>query len=272
MLGARLENAESQSLIVSDADARAEYERKNLKVGLEYIQFDPKDFASKVNKDPAAVKAYFDKNRSLFRTPERRDVDLIVGSTVDFLQGANISDAQLHQQYQDNIDSYRTPERVRVRHILIKTQGKSKEEQAKLKARAEDVLKQLQHGGDFAELAKKYSDDTGTAVKGGELGWITKGQTVPNFEKTAFGQNPGQTSGLVETEYGYHIIQTEEKQAAHTQTFDEVRPQLLMDAKKQVANDTLEKAVENAHSEISRAPGTGGGHCQEIQPEVLQSG
>ncbi len=255
MLGARLENAESQSLIISDADARAEYERKNLKIGLDYVQFDPKSFVSKVNKNPAAVKAYFDKNRSLFRTPERRDIELIVGSTVDFLQGANISDAQLHQQYQDNSESYHTPERVRVRHILIKTQGKSKDEQVKLKARAEDVLKQLQHGGDFAELAKKYSDDAGTAVKGGELGWITKGQTVPNFEKTAFGQNPGQTSGLVETEYGYHIIQTEEKQAPHTQTFDEVKPQLLMDAKKQVANDTLEKSIESAHSEISRTPG-----------------
>jgi peptidyl-prolyl cis-trans isomerase D len=254
MLGARLENAETQALIISDADARAEYERKNLKIGLEYIQFDPKSFASKVNKDPAALKAYFDKNRAQFRTPEKRDVDLIVGNTIDFLQAANVADSQLQQQYQENIDSYRTPDRVRVRHILIKTQGKSKEEAAKLKERAEDVLKQLQHGGDFAELAKKYSDDTGTAVKGGELGWITRGQTVPGFEKTAFGQNPGQTSGLVETEYGFHIIQTEEKQAAHTQTFDEVKPQLLMDAKKQIATDNLQKAVDSAHTEISRAP------------------
>ncbi len=254
MLGSRLENAESQALIISDADARAEYERKNLKVGLNYIAFDPKNFDSKVNKTPAAVRAYFDKNKAEFRTPEKRDVNLIVGNTIDFLQAANVSDTQLHQQYNDNIDSYRTPERVRVRHILIKTQGKSKEEQAKLKAKAEDVLKQLQHGGDFAELAKKDSDDTGTAVKGGELGWITRGQTVPNFEKTAFAQAPGQTSGLVETEYGYHIIQTEEKQTAHTQTFDEVKPQLLMDAKKQIASDSLQRSVESAHSEISRNP------------------
>ncbi len=252
ILGARLENTELQSLIVSDDDARAEYERKNLKIGLQYIGFEPKEFAAKVNKDPAAVKAYFDKNRALFRTPEKRNVDLIVGATADFIQAANVTDAQLQQQYQDNIDSYRTPDRVKVRHILIKTQGKSKEEAAKLKAKAEDVLKQIQHGGNFAELAKKYSDDTGTAVNGGELGWITKGQTVPNFEKTAFSQKPGDTSGLVETEYGYHIIQTEEKQAAHTQTFDEVKPQLLMDAKKQVATDNLKKAVESAHAEIAR--------------------
>ncbi len=255
ILAGRLENAELQSLIVSDEDARAEYQRKNLKVGLQYVQFQSKDFASKVNKDPGAVKAYFEKNRALFRTPEKRNVNLVVGSTADFIQAANVSEPQLQQQYQDNLDSYRTPERVRVRHILIKTQGKSKEEAAKLKAKAEDVLKQLQHGADFAELAKKDSDDTGTAVKGGELGWITRGQTVPNFEKTAFSQKPGETSGLIETEYGYHIIQTEEKQPAHTQTFDEVKPQLLLDAKKQVAGDSLKKAIDSAHSDIARNPG-----------------
>ncbi len=254
ILSSRLENTELQSLIVSDADARAEYQRKNLKVGLQYIPFESKDFVSKVNKDPAAVKAYFDKNRGLFRTPEKRDVNLIVGSAADFVQSASVSDAQLQQQYQDNIDSYRTPERVKVRHILIKTQGKPKEEIPKLKAKAEDILKQIQHGGNFAELAKKNSDDPGSGAKGGELDWIVKGQTVPNFEKTAFSLKPGETSGLVETEYGYHIIQVEDKQAPHTQTFDEVKPQLLLDAKKQVAADSLRRAVEAAHSEIARNP------------------
>ncbi len=254
LLGARLENAEMQSLIVADQDARTEYQRKNLKIGLQYLQFDSKDFAAKVKKDPATLKSYFDKNHALFRTAEKRSLNLIVGTTADFMQAANVTDQQLQQQYQENIDSYRTPERVRVRHILIKTQGKPKDEAAKLKSKAEDVLKQLQHGGDFADLAKKNSDDTGSAVKGGELGWITRGQTVPNFEKTAFALKPGETSGLIETEYGYHIIQSEEKQTAHTQTFDEVKPQLLVDAKKQIATDNLRKAVEGAHSEIGRAP------------------
>src|SRR5581483_1047159 len=161
---------------------------------------------------------------------------------------------QLHQEYQDNIDSYRTPERVKVRHILIKTQGKPKDEAPKLKAKAEDILKQLQHGANFAELAKKDSDDTGSAEKGGELGWIVRGQTVPNFEKTAFSLKPGELSGLVETEYGYHIIQVEDKQQAHTQTFDEVKPQLLMEAKKQVASDSMHKAIDSARTEIARSP------------------
>ena len=155
-----------------------------------------------MNHDPAAVKAYFDRNRSEFKIPEKHDVGLIVGSTAAFLQNAKVSDGELQKEYQENIDSYRTPERVRVRHILIKTQGKPKEDAAKLKAKAEDLLKQIKAGADFADLAKKNSEDPGSAVKGGELGFITRGQTVPNFEKTAFTLKPGDTSGVVETEYG----------------------------------------------------------------------
>ena len=254
MLAQRLENLESQSIVVSDKEARAEYARKNLKVGLQYVNFDPKQFASKVNKDPAAVKAYFDKNRSQFRISEKRDFELIVGSTTDFLQKAKISDAELQREYSENIDSYRQPERVQVRHILVKTQGKPKEEAPKLKAKAEDILKQLQKGGDFAELAKKNSEDPGSAEKGGELGWIVRGQTVPNFEKAAFSLKPGELSGVIETEYGYHILQVENKQAAHTQSFDEVKGNLLAEAQKQAASEDLRKAAEAAHSEIARNP------------------
>ena len=270
MLGARLESIEKQSLVVSDQDARAEYQRKNLKVGLTYLKFEGKDFLAKVNKDPAAVKAYFDKNRGQFRMPEKRDVGVVAGTTADFMQKVQISDGELQKAYQESIDSFRTPERVRVRHILIKTQGKPKEEAPKLKAKAEDLLKQLKGGGDFADLAKKNSEDVGSAEKGGELGWIVKGQTVPNFEKAAFSLDPGAMSGIIETEYGYHILQLEEKQSAHTQTLDEAKPQLLAEAKKQAASDSLSKGNGGrAQRSIARA-GARGGHRREIRLEVFQ--
>jgi peptidyl-prolyl cis-trans isomerase D len=254
MLAARLAALEQQSLVITDSEAKAEYQRKNLKVGLQYLAFDQKSFASKVNKDPAALKAYFEKNRNLFRIPEKKDVDLIVGTTAEFLQTANVSDQQLHQEYQDNIDSYRIPERVKVRHILIKTQGKPKDEVPKLKAKAEDILKQLQHGANFADLAKKNSEDPGSAEKGGELDWIVRGQTVPSFEKAAFSLQPGQLSGLVETEYGYHILQVEDRQNAHVQSFDEVKPQILATLQKQVATDHLTHAIDSARAEIAKNP------------------
>ncbi len=137
MLAARLDNLERQSMVVSDADARAEYMRKNLKVGLQYVAIDKNLFTSKVNSDPAAVRAFFDKNRQLFQIPEKRSYDLIAGADVDFIQAAQVPEAQLQKDYQEEIDSFRTPERVRVRHILIKTQGKPKEEAPILRGKAE---------------------------------------------------------------------------------------------------------------------------------------
>ncbi|MBE7178415.1 MAG: peptidylprolyl isomerase [Mucilaginibacter polytrichastri] len=254
MLSMRLENLEAQSLVVSDADAKAEYARRNKKVSLEYIAFTDKDFSGKVKEDPAAIKSYFDTNRALFRTTEKRDGTLVVGSTASFLQNAKVSDAQIAQEYKDNIDTYRIPERVQVRHILIKTQGKPKEDAPKLKAKAQDLLKQLQGGADFAALAKKNSEDPGSAEKGGDLGWVVRGQTVPNFEKAAFSLKPGQLSDLVETEYGYHILQVEAKQEARTQTLDEVKGQIGADLQKQAAADQLKRAMDDAREQVAKNP------------------
>ena len=254
MLASRLETLERSALVVSDTDAKAEYQRKNMKVGLQYIDFEGKDFLAKVNHDPAAVKAYFDKNRGQFKIPEKRDVDLIVGSTVAFLQGAKVSDSELQKDYQDSIDSFRTPERVKIRHILIKTQGKPKNETPVLKARADQLLKEIKGGADFSALAKKNSEDPGSADKGGELGWVTRGQMVPNFEKAAFSLKPGETSGVVETEYGYHILQEEERQDAHTQSFEEAKPVLFAEAQKQQASETLKRSMDAARDEIARTP------------------
>ncbi|HEX4227693.1 MAG TPA: peptidyl-prolyl cis-trans isomerase [Bryobacteraceae bacterium] len=254
-LASRLESLQLQSVVVSEAEAKQRYREDNEKVALQYIAFDPKHFVAKVNQDPAALKAYFDKNRSLFQTPEKRSADLIVGTVPDFEKTAKVTDAQLQQLYNTNLDSYRLPERVHVRHILIMTQGKSPEEKAKLKAKAEDVLSQLKKGADFATLAKKDSEDPGSAAKGGDLGWIARGQTVPQFEQAAFSQKPGDLSGVVESSFGYHIIQVLEHQAAHLQTFDEVKPQLMAQMQKQVGTEDLKRAIADAHSEIEKNPG-----------------
>ena len=256
MLAERLENLERQSLLVSDADARAEYQRKNLKVALQYVSIDKSAFTAKVTNDPAAIKDYFEKNRRLFQIPEKRSFDLVVGSAADYMISAQVPEADLQRDYKDQIDSFRTPDRVRVRHILIKTQGKPKEEAPILRAKAEQILKQIKGGADFGELAKKFSDDRpGSAEKGGELGWVTHGQMVPNFEKACFTLKPGELSGIVDTEYGYHIVQVEERQEAHTQTFEEARPQLLLEAKKQVAVEMLRKNMDAAHAEVVHSPG-----------------
>jgi peptidyl-prolyl cis-trans isomerase D len=120
------------------------------------------------------------------------------------------------------------PDQAKVRHILIAlARNADAKADAAAKAKAEDVLKQLRAGGNFAALAKKYSEDPGSKEQGGELGMLQHGVTVPEFDKTAFALSPGQLSEPVKTQFGYHIIQTEEKQTAHTKPFDEVKGTIL---------------------------------------------
>src|SRR5262249_38761065 len=146
-----------------------------------------------------------------------------------------VDPGDLQRYYNANLDSYRGQDRARVRHILVKTPPPGPDGKVDPKAvdaaraKAADILKQIRGGADFAEVAKKYSDDRGdqkdpgSAEKGGELGWILKGQTVPEFEKKAFEQSPGQISEPVQTSFGFHIIQTEEKEIARLKPFAEVK-------------------------------------------------
>jgi len=141
------------------------------------------------------------------------------------------------------------PEEVKVSHILIKTPlpapGAKEDEKAvaEARAKAEGVLKELKAGGDFAKLAEKYSDDPGSAKSGGELGWIGRGRTVPEFEKAAFSLAKGQTSDLVKSSYGFHIIHLEDKHDAHVKTLAEVKSEIEEKVKQQKTARATEAAA-----------------------------
>src|SRR5262249_680213 len=151
-----------------------------------------------------------------------------------------VSDQQLRAAYSASMDNFRVPERVHARHILIKTVDKNDAEKKQLLAKAQDVLKQIKAGGDFGELAKKYSDDTGNAAKGGYRDWFVKGQMVPEFEKVAFSLKPKEVSDIVTTTYGYHIVQVLEHEQAHVKPFDEVKTALADELKKQGLSEKMQ--------------------------------
>jgi len=122
---------------------------------------------------------------------------------------------------------HRFGERVRARHILIRVgPNATKDDRAAALDKIKDVQRQLKNGADFAELAKKYSDDPGSKERGGDLGYFSHGDMVESFEKAAFALNVGQTSDIVTTDYGYHIIRVEEKKAASKFTYDDVKDDL----------------------------------------------
>jgi peptidyl-prolyl cis-trans isomerase D len=208
---------------VGPSELQDEFKYKNEKVKLDYAFIKPEDLEAKITPDEGEIKAAYEKNRSRYQVPEKRVARYGLIDLNQLRQTAQVSDDELKAQYQQNIQQYQVPNRVHVEHILLMTVGKTDAEVEEIRQKAEDVLKQAKKGAKFEDLAKKYSEDPGTKDKGGDLGWLTQGQTVPEFEKTAFGLDKGKMSDLVKTQYGFHIIKVLDKETAHTKPFDEVK-------------------------------------------------
>src|SRR6266704_1562302 len=244
----------TDGISVGPAELAEEYRYKNEKIKLDYALIKPEDLEAKITPTDAEIRAEYEKNKSRYQVPERRSVRYALLDTNQLRQTVQVPEDVLKKQYQDNIRQYEVPNQVHVQHILSKTVGQTDAEVAETKKKAEDVLKQARKGVKFEELAKKYSEDPGSKDKGGDLGWIRQGQTVPEFEKEAFSLAPGQISDLVRTQYGFHIIKVLEKQTAHTKPFEEVKdairtPLLLSLADKQASDtaDQLSAAIRRSN-------------------------
>jgi peptidyl-prolyl cis-trans isomerase D len=231
---------------VGPSELQDEFKYKNEKVKLDYAFIKPEDLEAKITPDEAEIKTAYERNRSRYQVPEKRVVRYGLVDLNQLRQTAQVSDDELKLQYMQNIQQYQVPNRVHVQHILLMTVGKTTDaEIEEIRKKAEDVLTQAKKGAKFDDLAKKYSEDPGTKDKGGDLGWITQGQTVPEFEKTAFGLDKGKISDLVKTQYGFHIIKVLDKETAHTKPFEEVKdsiktPLLLSKADK-LASDQADQ-------------------------------
>jgi peptidyl-prolyl cis-trans isomerase C len=173
--------------------------------------------------------------------------DLMVNSMLqtELAPKVAVSAAQVDEFYKNNPNQFQQPERVRASHILIGfPQNADEAAKQKVRAQAADVLKQVKAGKDFAALAKQYSSDPGSAQQGGDLGFFQQGQMVPPFDKAAFSMKPGETSDLVESEFGVHIIRVVDRQAGRAVPLEEVRPQVLQYLEGQSRQAETQKFVE----------------------------
>lgn len=173
----------------------------------------------------------------------------------EVIDKVTVNDTKARAYYKEHPEAFKTPEMVRARHILVKSEPSvTEEEKKKLKAKAEEILQKLKKGEDFSKLAGEVSDDQGTKTKGGDLGFFPKGSMIPAFEEMAFSLKPGELSGIVETEYGYHIIKMEEKKEAILESYDKikdkVKDQALQELRKAAVTAFIEKALKNARVEI----------------------
>src|SRR3954447_983959 len=254
LLVLKLRNIALEGVVVGPDEVQKAFHTRNDKVKLEYVVFDPAKLKSGVTTTPAEELDYYNKNKGRFMTNEKRSFDILSADEAKVAASIDIPESDLRKAYEANKDKYRTPERVRERHILISTMNKPKEEQAKLEAKAADILKQLRAGGDFAELAKKNSDDPGSAQKGGDLDWVTRGQMVKPFEEASFKLKPNEISGLVKTDYGFHIIQALQREDARLKPFDEVKAELATGLKKQMVFDRMQASIEKARVALQKSP------------------
>src|ERR1700692_2807027 len=241
----------SSSAFVGDADVRDEFVSRNTKVKFEYAVITQADILKGLHPTDEELKAYYDRNKATYNNsiPEKRQIKYVVVDSSKTAAATTVTDQDLQSYYDQHRDEYRVPEQVKVSHILIKTPlaapGAKEDEKAvaDARAKAEDVLKQVKAGGDFAKLAEKYSDDPGSAKSGGELGWIGRGRTVPEFEKAAFSLGKGQTSDLIKSSYGFHIIRVEDKQDAHLKSLAEVKTEIEEKVKQQKTAHATEAAA-----------------------------
>jgi peptidyl-prolyl cis-trans isomerase D len=240
------------SATVSEPEIRQQFVKQNTKVKFDYAVLKQDDIKKGLHPADAELKAYYDSHKAQYANsiPEKRKVKYAVIDLSKVQAGAQVTQADLQAYYDHNRDQYRTPEQVKVSHILIKTplpgpDGKVDEKGVtEAQHRAEDLLKQLKGGAKFEDLAKKYSEDPGSAKQGGSLGFIGRGRTVPEFEKAAFSLPKGQVSDLVKSSYGFHIIRVDDKQEAHMKTLDEVKGDIEPLLKQQKAQELAQKEAE----------------------------
>jgi len=247
-------NLAEEGIIVTPAEAEAEFRKRGDKIKLDYIAFDASKLAPTLKVTPEELNAFFERNHNFYKMPETRNFQMIVADQAKVSQSISVTDAQVQTFYNSHLDQYRTPERVHARHILLSITNKPKDEVPKIQAQAEALLKQIKGGADFADLAKKNSQDPGSAQKGGDLGWVSRGQMVKNFEDAVFSLKENQISGVITTEYGFHIIQVLEKQAPRLQPLDEVKNQIVTTLKNQSVFDRMQDLADQAHAQLLKAP------------------
>ncbi|HEY1493285.1 MAG TPA: peptidyl-prolyl cis-trans isomerase [Candidatus Solibacter sp.] len=251
----RFRDIAMEGTIVTPAEIEAAYRKKNEKIKVEWVRLTADKYKAESQPTAQEVQEFYKANTSRYTVPEKKNLTVLTADEARMAASLNITDADLQRVYDQNKEAFRTPERVKARHILLKTQGKPASEEAAIKAKGESLLKQIKAGGDFAKLAKENSEDPGSAANGGDLGdWITHGQMVPEFDKAIFALKPGETSDLVKTQYGYHIVQTLARQDAGMRTFAEVKGDLATQYKKQRTSELLQQASDRAQAALQKDP------------------
>ena len=242
---------------VSDNAVRDEVRQQDTSIKFDYAALTADDVANTINPTDSELQSFFQKNQARYATaiPEQRKITYIPVDAGSLPGGRpQVTDADLQAYYDAHKADYHVDEQVKVRHILISApKGADAKTDAEAKAKAQGILDQIRKGADFATLAKEYSQDPGSKDSGGELGYVKRNhQMVPEFEKAAMALKPGQTSDLVRTDFGYHIIQAEARDEAHEKPLSEVAPEIRPILEQQKSAGALQSFASQLASDSAK--------------------
>ncbi len=245
---------------VSDEELKTAYHNENDKVNLNTVWLTPELVESKVKVTKDALTDFFKQNIEQFRIPEKVSLRYLQFDPARYEdQVAAFTDDELERYYRRNLDLFEIKEEVKAAHILLRLAEDADQTTIdKRQKLAEDLLKQLNEGADFAKLAKAYSDDKSNAADGGEIGVFGRGIMVKEFEDAAFALKPGQLSDVVRTPFGFHIIRVDEHVEAGVKplvdAIVEVKTVLKL---KRPANWLMKKRLTLTTSTANRRPECG---------------
>ena len=245
----KLQGALTDWIVVSEKQVDGEFNRRNDKVKLAVANFPADKFKDAVTVTDDEISKHFEASKESYRVGEKRKIKYALIDVQAIRQKITPSAQDMQRYYDDNKAQFSTPEKVQASHILLKTEGK---DDAAVKKQAEEILAKVKGGGDFAALAKQYSEDTGSAVKGGDLGFFERGAMVKEFDDVAFSLEPNTVSDLVKTQFGYHIIKVTAKQLASTSTAEQARPQIEDAIKWERANKEAERIANDLAGKVTK--------------------
>ena len=254
LLTGKLKNLINNAVVVSDAEVRQIYDIEKENRVVEYVNIKPGTIKDDFKIDQQEVKKYYDANREDFKIPEQARVKYVIFDPANFEEKIEVSDSEVKEYYDQDSEQFYEPEKVRARHILFKLKKDvSKEEEDKLREKALSVLAKLKKGSSFEKMAEKYSEDSSTAKKGGDLGYFKKGQMVKPFEEAAFSMKKGETSELVRSQYGIHIILVEDNNPAYILPLEEVREKIVKEIKLEQAQEMARKTAKRSFNRLFRS-------------------
>jgi peptidyl-prolyl cis-trans isomerase D len=260
----RLQAFITAGVTVSDQEVRDAYLKQNVKIKFDYAVISADDLRKTINPSDSDLEAFFKTNAARYAqaVPEERKITYFAFTPSQIPGGVPPPSQQAVQQYyNEHVADYSVPEQAKSRHILISVPPNANPAtDAAAKAKAQMVLKLLQAGGSWTDLAKKYSDDPGSKDTGGELGFAQRGKMVPAFDNAIFNQKIGEID-IIKTNFGYHIVQVEERQTAHTQPLSEVQASIVASLSRQTeaaaednyAQQLTSEAIKNGMDKTAAA-------------------